>query len=126
MCFKCLLTLDMLRLLFLAGYSGALLLSVHAGTLDEARSVDHLPGDGVQLLEAVSNEQLLQEDMELEVDAKGFAGMGVAMKLSAEEFKARAGYLQSIEQQLTALGFQSVDVPGDGSCQFHAVVLAAG
>ena len=104
---------------------GVFLLSVQGGVLDDAGSPTMNPHH-LQLADGVSEEQLLQEDMQLQVDADGFAGMDAAMALSAEEFQARSSYLQGLEQQLATLGFQSVDVPGDGSCQFHAVVVAAG
>ena len=101
----------------------AILVSADAGGESALadRAVDAAPGE--QLVEHVSDEDLLQD---ADVDSSGFVGMKLAMALSEQEHKARASLFETLADHLAQFGFSSVDVPGDGSCQFHAVVLSAG
>ena len=46
--------------------------------------------------------------------------------MSKEHFEARQNQLSSLAEYLSSIGFSIENVPGDGSCQFHATVLSAG
>ena len=73
--------------------------------------------------QSISDEQLLADCV---VDEDGFVGMDLALIISAEDSQSRAQAAQALQASLAAQGLQNVDVPPDGACQFHALVLAAG
>ena len=78
------------------------------------------------LLEPVTElvEQL--SDSSLIADESGWLGLDLAIQESKSQYDEKVLQMRELESALGHFGLSLLDVPGDGSCQFHACVLAGG